>query len=105
MGAENVVPLALSNEAALKVVSQAAHAGTVIFTRHAQDRMLERCIDRAQVFDCLKKGRVKEPAHRDIGTGNWRLTLERVCCGQLVTVPVAISYKKQGTFAVVITVY
>lgn len=67
--------------------------------------MLERDIDRAQVFDCLKRGRVKEPVHKDIGTGNWKLTLERISAGQLVTVPVAITYKKQGTYAVVITVY
>lgn len=105
MTSNNVVPLQMSDAAALEIVRCAATAGMVIISIHAQERMLERDIDRAQVFDCLKKGRVKEPVHRDIGTGNWRLTLERVSAGQLVTVPVAISYKKKGTHAVVITVY
>ncbi len=102
---ENVIPLNLTDAAAVEIVRRAAESGLVIITNHAQARMFERDIDRAQVFDCLKRGRVKEPVHKDIGTGNWKLTMERVSSGQLVTVPVAISYKKQGTYAVVITVY
>lgn len=103
--AETVVPLTLTDSAAADIVRGTAETGAVIITNHAQERMLERDIDRAQVFDCLKRGRVKEPVHKDIGTGNWKLTLERISAGQLVTVPVAIAYKKQGTYAVVITVY
>ena len=103
--AETVVPLTLTDSAAADIVRGTAETGAVIITNHAQERMLERDIDRAQVFDCLKRGRVKEPVHKDIGTGNWKLTLERISAGQLVTVPVAITYKKQGTYAVVITVY
>ena len=105
MMAEDVVPLALTDSAAAEIVRRAAESAAVILTNHAMEKMVLRNIDRAQVFDCLKRGRVKEPVHRDIGTGNWKLTLEHISAGQLVTVPVAISYKQQGTFAVVITVY
>lgn len=103
--AENVVPLTLTDSAAADIVRGAAESGAVLIMNHAQERMLERGIDRAQVFDCLKRGRVKEPVHKDIGAGNWKLTLERIAAGQLVTVPVAIAYRKQGTYAAANTVY
>ena len=99
-----VAPLELTDSMAVKIIRECVDRGRVIFTHHATERMVQRNIDRAQVFDCLRKGTVKEPAYRNI-KGSWQITLERVSTGQTVTVPVGISYATEETKAVIITVY
>ena len=51
-----VVPLELPDSMAVKIIRECVDKGRVIFTHHATERMVQRNIDRAQVYDCLRKG-------------------------------------------------
>ena len=51
-----VAPLELTDSMAVKIIRECVDRGRVIFTHHATERMVQRNIDRAQVFDCLRKG-------------------------------------------------
>ena len=75
----------------------------VVLTRHAKQRMKQRRINQRQVMECLRKGRVCEPAHLTIH-GDWMATLEHRYAGDMVRVVVAIERQEDGELAVVVTV-
>ena len=75
----------------------------VVLTPHAKQRMKQRRINLRQVLDCLRKGRIYEPAHLTIH-GDWKATLEHQCAGDVVRVAVAIERQEDGDLAVVVTV-
>ena len=75
----------------------------VVLTPHAKQRMKQRRINLRKVLDCLRKGRIYEPAHLTIH-GDWKATLEHQCAGDVVRVAVAIERQEDGDLAVVVTV-
>ena len=75
----------------------------VVLTKHAAQRMRKRRINLHQVMECLRKGRIYEPAHMTI-QGDWKATVEHQCAGDVVRVAVAIERQDDGELAVVITV-
>lgn len=85
----------------LRAIAKDSHR--VVLTPHAKQRMKKRRINMRQVLDCLRKGRVYEPAHLTIH-GDWKATLEHHCAGDMVRVAVAIEKQEDGDLAVVVTV-
>jgi hypothetical protein len=75
----------------------------VILTNHAKKRMRERRINQRQIMECLRQGRIYEPAHVTIH-GDWKDTLEHQFSGDVVRVAVAIERQDDGDLAVVVTV-
>ena len=75
----------------------------VVLTIHAKQRMNQRRINQRQIMECLRRGRVSEPAHLTI-QGDWKATLEHQHAGDLVRVVVVIERQEDGELAVVVTV-
>lgn len=99
-----VKPIQLSDASFLKklrVIAKDSHR--VVLTIHAKQRMVKRLINLRQVIECLRKGRIIEPAHLTI-QGDWKATLEHQYAGDVVKVAVAIEKQEDGELAVVITV-
>jgi hypothetical protein len=104
MGMGTVQPMQLSDAGFLKklrVIAKDSHR--IVLTPHAKKRMRQRRINMHQVLECLRKGRIYEPAHLTI-QGDWKATLEHQYAGDLVRVAVAIEKQDDGDLAVVITV-
>ena len=102
---DNVLRLNLSAESAQRLVRDIAEdSSRVKITTHARQRMRERKITMAQVFCCLKNGRISEPPARDV-TGNWKFNICVMSAGDLITAAVALDNKGNGNYAVIITVF
>lgn len=86
-----------------KLRAIAKDSSRVILTKHAKQRMRQRRINDRQVFECLRKGHIHEPAHLTI-QGDWKATLEHQYAGGVVRVAVAIERQEDGELAVVVTV-
>lgn len=66
--------------------------------------MRQRCIDRAQVFEVLKLGRVLEAPARQ-AAGDWLFKMGYVSKGDDVTVVVSLDEDDAGRLVAIITVY
>lgn len=80
----------------------AADSARVVVTEHARARMRKRRISLSQVLDCLRRGRVVEPAHLTIH-GDWKATVGLRSAGDDVRVAVALEVQDTGDIAVVVT--
>lgn len=101
----HIVPIRMSDSDALQIIKGcAADSAKVYFCEHARKQMQKRQITTKQVFECLSKGQIYEPVHRDV-RGDWKLTLEHAACATLVRVAVAIKYNNSGQRIVVITAF
>lgn len=99
-----VKPIQLTDVSFLKKLRGVAKdSHRVILTKHAKQRMKQRRINLRQLLECLRKGRIYEPAHLTI-QGDWKATLEHQYAGDVVRVAVAIERQEDGDQAVVITV-
>lgn len=99
-----VKPILLSDASFLKrlrAIAKDSHR--VYLTPHAKRRMAQRRVNLRQVLECLRKGRICEPAHLTI-QGDWKATLEYQYAGDKVKVAVAIEKQEDGDLAVVVTV-
>lgn len=102
MGAVRTFPLSdASFLKRLRAIAKDSHR--VYLTPHAKRRMVQRRVNLRQVLECLRKGRICEPAHLTI-QGDWKATLEHQYAGDRVKVAVAIEQQEDGDFAVVVTV-
>ena len=88
-------------KALLKALAQ--DGGRVFFTRHAEQRMIERDITRVQVLRCLQRGTFEEEPAQD-PRGSWAMRIKLFTAGEYVRVAVAIDQDDDGNFAVIITV-
>lgn len=97
-------PYALTDAQVAAGVRKVVEARHVRWTRHAQERMAERGIDKGMVYECLSKGYFSEkPISPNVaGEFQYKFTMECVVDGETVTV--AASYIPT-TCVVVITVY
>ncbi len=99
-----VKPLQLSDAGFLKKLRGIVQdSSRVVLTDHAKKRMRQRRINLRQVMECLKRGRIAEPAHLTI-QGDWKATLQHQYAGDVVRVAVAIERQEDGELAVVVTV-
>lgn len=104
MGMGTVQPLQLTDAGFLKKLRAIVmDSHRVVLTKHAKQRMRQRCINQRQIMECLRKGRIYEPAHLSI-QGDWKATLEHQYAGDVVRVAVAIERQEDGEMAVVVTV-
>lgn len=96
------VPMRMSDPAALKLLREiAGDSASVIFTKHARERMRERKVTTTQVMACLKGGFASEPVALD-QHGNWKLTVTHWVADVELHVAVAIDVPVR---AIVITVF
>ena len=101
----HIVPIKMSDADALKIVRGCAKDSAKIdFCDHARQQMRKRQITTTQVLECLAKGNIYEPVHRDI-RGDWKLTLEHVACAVVIRVVIAIKYNDSGQRIVVVTAF
>ena len=104
MGMGTVQPLRLSDAGFLKKLRAIAKdSDRVVLTKHAKQRMRQRRINQRQILECLRNGRIREPAHLTIH-GDWKATVEHQYAGDTVRVVVAIERQEDGELAVVVTV-
>lgn len=97
----------MSDEEALRRVQElVAEGGRVTWAEHAQDRMEERDITATQVFNVLRRGEVVESAKWDVNYQNWKLGIQDISAGELLTVQVALDVEQlMGQVVLVITAY
>jgi Domain of unknown function (DUF4258) len=100
-----IIPIQLSDKAALGIARECAkYTSRVMFCGHALQQMKKRGITAKQVKDCLLKGRVYEPVHRDI-KGDWRMTIEHQMSCLTIRVAIAIKYNGNGEKIIVVTAF
>ena len=104
MGMGTVKPLQPSDAGFLKKLRAIVQdSSRIVLTGHAIKRMRQRRINQRQVMECLKRGRIVEPAHLTL-QGDWKATLEHQYAGDVVRAAVAIEKQEDGDLAVVVTV-
>ena len=87
-----VVPLTLTEPAALQMVRQlAANSGRVVILEHCRQRMVKRHVTRRQVELCLQKGSITEGPFLN-PHGNWQVNMFRHAAGEELTCTVAIEW-------------
>ncbi len=99
------IPFVLNDRNLLRLLRAAARDTSRVFmTSHAKQRMRQRKITPTQVYDCLRKGAITEPAHVNIH-GHWQCTLMRRNAGDDVCVAAALERNDDGDWVAVITVF
>lgn len=103
----NGLPRVLSDDDALERVRElVAEGGRIVWSDHAHDRMEERDITTTQVLNVLKRGTVVESARWDVNYQNWKLGVQDISAGELLTVQVALDVERlMGNVVLVITAY
>lgn len=81
----------------------ASDGSKIFFTRHAEQRMIERQITRTQVLRCLASGYFEEQPARS-PQGSWVMRVRNYTAGEYVSVAVALDENDSGDYAIVITV-
>lgn len=82
----------------------ASDSSNVYFSRHAQQRMLERDVTAPDIIECLLRGAFEEGPYRS-AKGNWEFTVRQFCSGVSLTVAGALELDEYGNHIVVITTY
>ncbi|MGD0961056.1 MAG: DUF4258 domain-containing protein [Methylomonas sp.] len=105
IGMSNVKFLKMTDNDALSILRDCATDDKrVYFSKHAEQRMVERNITRLQILKCLTKGRITESPYRDV-KGDFRLTIEHYTAGNVVSVAVAIKFNDNRVYTVIVTVF
>lgn len=74
----------------------------VFFTKHAQDRMLQRSVSDFQVLECLRSGLVQRPAQIDLVSGSVTCRMENF--GSARNLAVVVGLDDRDPDLVVVTV-
>ncbi len=91
-----IVNLPLSQQQAQKIIRDSvAGFNRVIFTHHAEERMIERDISATDVFRVLSNGKVIKEPKFDKLNNTWKVAVEGISAGSVITVAVAIEYYSQ----------
>lgn len=83
-----------------------AAAGTrrLLFSKHAEERMVQRKIGRRQVLQALKCGAITEALHQ-APNGDWRCNVSSFNAGQYLTVGVVLKQKQDGAWVIIATAF
>ncbi len=102
---ENVqtLPVVLNDANYLEKLRTVFKGKSPFLTDHAKLRMKQRKVSSKQVFECIEKGTIEEPAHLT-KYGEWSATVGYFTGGDYVKVATAISSNDKGEMIVVITV-
>jgi hypothetical protein len=99
------LPLKLNDTNLQRLIREAAaETARVYMTPHAKQKMRERQIAPRQVYECLRKGYVSEPARINI-KGNWQCTLTWRHAGDDVSVAAALERDDGGDWVIVVTAF
>lgn len=99
------IPLPLNDANMLRIIRELAQdTGNVFIEPHARKRMKKRSITPTQVYACLRKGVIDEPAHENI-RGNWKCTLRHQHAGDLVRLVAVLEKDEAGDWIAVVTVF
>lgn len=102
---KNIIHLDLTAPKALAIINDlAVNSENVFLIDHAKKSMKKRHITRAQIDQCLQKGKITEGPYRDIGSGNWRVKMEHYSSGQCVRVVAELSTNDQGEKIIIIII-
>lgn len=101
------LPRRLSREDCLAWVRElVAGGGRVVFSGHAFERMEERDITTAQVFQVLRRGEIIDGPTYSTKYQNWEFLIQADAGGEEVTVKAAIEIESlMGQVVVVVTVF
>ena len=86
-----------------RIAQLARDSANIIIVEHARKRMRQRHVLFTQVQQVLLRGKVVEPAHKDIH-GCWKCTLRLTVSGDAIAVAAALGEDKNRNKVVVITV-
>ena len=101
----NLLTFKLDDVSLLRLIREtAADTSRVWFVEHARERMRVRRITPAQVFDCLRRGNLKEPGFVNM-KGHWQCTLTRRCAGDEIHAVVALERHDDGNWIAVVTTF
>lgn len=101
----NLLPFKLDDQSLRRLIREAAaDTSRVWFVKHARQRMRERRITPAQVFDCLRRGNLTEPGFVN-PRGHWQCTLMRRCAGDDIHAVVALERHENGDWVAVVTTF
>jgi hypothetical protein len=90
---------------ALAIINDlAVNSENVFLIDHTKKSMKKRHITRAQIDQCLQKGKITEGPYRDIGSGNWRVKMEHYSSGQCVRVVAELCTNDQGEKIIIIII-
>lgn len=105
---KNIIHLDLTAPGALAIIKElAVNSENIFLIDHAKKSMKKRHITRAQIDQCLMKGKITEGPYRDVGSGNWRVRMEHYSYGQCVRVVAELFTNDQGkkTIIIIITTF
>jgi hypothetical protein len=92
----------MDKQEAIARIAAAATAGNILYTEHAQQRMVERGISRLMVSSCLKNGRSSRPCYYNDEYGTYECRLEHYMAG--MTFEVVASISESDPHTIIITV-
>jgi len=103
---KNIIHLDLTAPRALAIIKElSVNSENVFLVDHAKKSMKKRHITRAQIDQCLLKGKITEGPYRDVGSGNWRVRMEHYSYGQCVRVIAELFTNDQGEKIIIITTF
>lgn len=85
----------LSELHAARLVREILQSGTVGFTKHARERMVENDLHETDVVNVLRHGLIYEPAEMENGSWRYRLHTDRIC--------VVVAFRSESGLVVVTT--
>ncbi|MGI9283130.1 MAG: DUF4258 domain-containing protein [Endozoicomonas sp.] len=97
----------LKANSALKIVRDLAenHTGSVRFSLHAKERMLERRVSNKQVFDVLKSCRSYVTEHpSQTPKGSWKFTMLGFSSGDVIELVIDLRRPEHDPAAYLVTV-
>lgn len=97
------LPLVLNDANFLEKLREVSKFHSPFLTDHAKARMRERRVSSKQVYDCIAKGIIEEPAHLT-KYGEWAATIGYFTGGDYIKVAAAISSNDKDEIIIVITV-
>ncbi|PPC95688.1 MAG: hypothetical protein CTY32_08395 [Methylotenera sp.] len=97
------LPLVLNDANFLERLRAASKSQSPFLTDHAKARMRQRRVSSKQVYECIAKGAIEEPAHLT-KFGEWAATIGYFTGGDYIKVAAAISSNDKGEMIIVITV-
>ena len=80
----------------------AANEANVVITPHAKLRMSEREVLTDELFDCLRKGRIRQPAEPNPAFGSLECRLEYFLARRTLVACVAVSDDHPNTIVVTV---
>lgn len=105
MGMAKTLPFKMNDTNMLRIIREIAEDTSRVFIlKHAKERMRQRKISQTQVYSCLRKGSIVEPAHLSI-YGDWKCTMQYRYAGDEINVSVALEREENGDYLAVITVF